>query len=220
MVQISDWIDQFQEKLRGEFGTRLVYLGLQGSYRRGEADEESDIDVMAVLDKLTTNDLERYRAIVSGMEAAERACGFLGGVEELQNWPKHELFLLLHETQDCYGQLKDLVGPYSRSDIVDFVRINTANLYHALCHGYLYGGGYTKAHVKSCYKPVFYILQNLHYLRTGEFVATKRELLVHLSGADQAVLETAMRVRRGDVNTVKESYVLLFTWCQSVLKEL
>lgn len=220
MVVISEWMEKLQEALLKEFDARLVYLGLQGSYRRGEADEASDIDCMVLLDRLSAGDLERYRSVISGMEEAEKACGFIGGVEELKNWPKQELFLLVHETKDCYGQLKKWIPKYNRSDIADYVRINTANLYHALCHGYLYGGGYTKEHIKSCYKPVFYILQNLHYLHTGEFIGTKAGLLSGLSGDNFAVLDTAMRFRRGEAIDLRESYALLLSWCQTVLKEL
>lgn len=47
-------VDRYLEKLIGEcknaFGARLLYVGLQGSYMRGEANENSDIDVMMMHD--------------------------------------------------------------------------------------------------------------------------------------------------------------------------
>lgn len=216
MVKIEEWVSRLRAELLAAFGERLVYLGLQGSYRRGEADDASDIDIMVVLDTVCAADLEQYRGIIGRMEEAEKACGFIGGRAELLHWPKHELFLLVHETQDCYGCLKDLILDYSREDIVDFVRINTANLYHALCHGYLYGDCLA-SHLKGCYKAVFYILQNLHYLQTGVFIATKRGLLDMLCGDDYAVLNTAVRLRAGEQAKPQESFALLLRWCQTVL---
>ena len=47
-------VDRYLKKLIGEcknaFGARLLYVGLQGSYMRGEAHENSDIDVMMMHD--------------------------------------------------------------------------------------------------------------------------------------------------------------------------
>lgn len=37
MVDINRWTADFIDKLRAEFGERLRFAGLQGSYRRGEA---------------------------------------------------------------------------------------------------------------------------------------------------------------------------------------
>ncbi len=219
MVKIEMWIKTLQEQLLAAFGDRLAYIGLQGSYRRGEADEASDIDVMVVLDTVTAEDLRKYRAIIAQMEEAEKACGFIGGREELLHWPKHELFLLVQETQDCYGHLRDMVPAYGRADIEAFVRINTANLYHALCHGYLYSEDET-AHLAGCYKAVFYILQNLHYLQTGAFAATKRGLLAVLRDEDKAVLETALRLRAEECVDMEEAFSRLLGWCQKTLAGL
>lgn len=219
MVEIETWIKTLQERLLAAFGERLAYIGLQGSYRRGEADEASDIDVMVVLDTVTAGDLRQYRVIIAQMEQADKACGFIGGRKELLHWPKHELFLLVHETQDCYGCLRDMVPAYGRADIESYVRINTANLYHALCHGYLYSEDET-AHLAGCYKAVFYILQNLHYLQTGAFAATKRGLLAVLCGEDKAVLDTALRLRAGERVDKEAAFSRLLCWCQSTLTGL
>lgn len=219
MVEIEMWIKTLQERLLAAFGDRLAYIGLQGSYRRGEADEASDIDVMVVLDTVTAEDLRQYRAVIAQMEETEKACGFIGGREELLHWPKHELFLLVQETQDCYGHLRDMVPAYGRADIEAFVRINTANLYHALCHGYLYSGDET-AHLAGCYKAVFYILQNLHYLQTGAFAATKRGLLAVLRDEDKAILETALRLRAGESVDADAAFSRLLGWCQKTLAGL
>lgn len=45
---------EFAAWLRQRFGARLVELRLFGSRARGEGDEDSDLDVLAVVDGLTT----------------------------------------------------------------------------------------------------------------------------------------------------------------------
>ena len=50
MFDLQSYLSRLLSLLRRTFGPRLVYLGLQGSYLRGEATENSDIDVMAVID--------------------------------------------------------------------------------------------------------------------------------------------------------------------------
>lgn len=47
---------EYAERLRAVFGERLVELRLFGSYARGDAHEDSDVDVLVLIDGLT--DLE------------------------------------------------------------------------------------------------------------------------------------------------------------------
>ena len=43
-------MDEFLQALDRAFGERVWFVGLQGSYGRGEATETSDIDVVVILD--------------------------------------------------------------------------------------------------------------------------------------------------------------------------
>ena len=52
MIRIEEYIDGLTDILADAFGERLVYIGLQGSYLRNEATENSDIDIMAVIDDI------------------------------------------------------------------------------------------------------------------------------------------------------------------------
>lgn len=60
MFDITAYMEEFTAAMRREFGERLVFVGLQGSFRRGEAKEGSDIDAVTVLDELCAVDLVRY----------------------------------------------------------------------------------------------------------------------------------------------------------------
>ena len=44
---------EFADKLRAHFGERVLWVRLYGSYARGDADEHSDVDMMAVVRALT-----------------------------------------------------------------------------------------------------------------------------------------------------------------------
>ena len=86
------YIAALTEKLRAAFGDRLVYIGLQGSYLRGEATETSDIDVMVVLRRMTPADLSAYRRAIEELPDVEKSCGFICGAEELRHWNPLEIW--------------------------------------------------------------------------------------------------------------------------------
>ena len=47
---------------------RIWFLGLQGSYGRGEAGDQSDIDVVIILDTVSASDLETYAMLLEADE--------------------------------------------------------------------------------------------------------------------------------------------------------
>ena len=219
MIDIEKYLNELIEQLKREFADRLVYVGLQGSFRRGEADEESDIDIMVTLDLLTEADLDSYRRIIAALPAFERSCGFISGRNELKNWPRHELCLLLHETKDYYGELRPLLPEFERKDVENFVRISIGNLYHLLCHGRIHGDpSHQAGSLRGLYKSAFYILQNSVYLQTGKWFMTKAELAAQLHGLDREVMQTAMILRSRDEFDTEKAFSLLFDWCRNFLE--
>ena len=221
MINIAVYISKLMDMLKEKFAERLVYVGLQGSYLREEATENSDIDIMLVLDGLTHEDLSAYRTMIESMGDFDKSCGFICSREDLAKWNPLEICHLIHSTKDYFGVLRELVPAYTREDVCNFVKMSINNLYHEICHRYIHGNA--DANV-SClpftYKGLFFILQNLHYLRSGEFIGTKRELLTRLEGKDHAVLECAMEMSRGIERDFQESFDLLFRWCQETLQTL
>ena len=204
--------------LRARFGARLLYVGLQGSFLRGEANEQSDIDAMVVLDELSVQDLADYREIIEGLGDFERSCGFICGKSELAAWNAFEICHLLHSTKDLYGKLAPLVPAYTRADVETYVKVSLNNLYHELCHRYIHAPhGKAKKALPFTYKGVFFILQNMHYLRTGDFVGAKRELLSVLVGADKEVLEMSMALRIADEYDFEKAFTLIFDWCKDAM---
>ena len=219
MINIEKYISDLIVLLKQYFGPRLLYVGLQGSYLRGEATANSDIDVMVVLDSLTVSDLEQYRIIINSLPVADKSCGFICAKADLKNWNPLEISHVLHSTKDYYGVLKDLVPDYSQEDVRNFVKFSLNNLYHELCHRYIHADRKTNMEALSfTYKGVFFILQNLYYLKHGTFIATRKDLLAVLDGQDRAVLERSSDFLQGKTHNFDESFELLFSWCQATLQ--
>ena len=221
MVDIQSYISRLTELLKDRFADRILYVGLQGSYLRGEATENSDIDIMIILDELAVADLDAYRDIIQSMEEYDKSCGFICGKADLANWNPLEICNLLGSTKDYFGQLRDYVPAYTEQDVRNFVKMSLNNLYHEICHRYIHADADTNAAcLPGTYKGVFFILQNLQYLRTGKFICTRAELLEALEGKDRAVLERAMTMKNGENFDFETSYSLLFSWCQKTLQSV
>lgn len=218
MINAEQWAAKLAEKLEAAFEEQLLYVGLQGSYRRGEATPKSDIDIVAVFERLDLAVLRRYREMLAEMPSGELACGFAASHAVMKNWPRHEIFQLLQETKDVFGALAPLVPGYERVDIVDALKTNAANVYHAACHAYLYEPEKEKI-VAALYKPVFFMLQLKHYLECDYYAPTKRKMLECLAGGD---CEMMRRVLEPDklLAEPEAAYEALLAWCERVLAQV
>ncbi|MCC8190915.1 MAG: nucleotidyltransferase domain-containing protein [Planctomycetes bacterium] len=181
------------DRLRQTFGSRLLYVGLQGSHRRGEATPVSDVDAVVVLDRLEPEDLAAYRRVVGTLPWADRACGFIGDAAVLRHWPRSELFQFRQDTEDLYGNLRNLLPPISRRDIRNGVGIAAGGIYHQIAHALVHGGNEVLAEtVRGCLKTAFFLLQSVHFLQSGRYCDSKQALLAELAGRDRDILAAAM----------------------------
>lgn len=221
MINVEAYIPELIQLLQNRFDSRLCYVGLQGSYLRGEATNGSDIDIMVVIDGLSVQDLDAYRDCIESLEDFDKSCGFICSKADLAHWNPLEICNLLYSTKDYFGNLRELVPEYSEQDVRNFVKFSLNNLYHEICHRYIHAPKEKSIQaLPFTYKGVFFILQNLHYLRTGEFVGSKAELLTRLEGKDRAVLERLMQYQGGENCDFVQSLELLFNWCQETLQSL
>ena len=132
-----------------------------------------------------------------------------------------ELCHLLNTTKDYYGELKNLVPAYTMEDERNYVKFSLNNLYHEICHRYIHADReHNISRLPVTCKSVFYIVQHLHYLRTGNFIPTKRELLKCVQDEDKAVLELSISLRNDDGYDFDRAFSLLFRWCQSALARI
>ena len=58
MIDIATWMQNFLQTLNETFRDRVWFVGLQGSFARGEATETSDIDIVVILDELSAMDIQ------------------------------------------------------------------------------------------------------------------------------------------------------------------
>ena len=57
VFDINNWLNIVLGELKDTFAENLLFVGLQGSYNRGEATDSSDIDLIVILENLTFEDL-------------------------------------------------------------------------------------------------------------------------------------------------------------------
>ena len=219
-MDIQVYLSRLIDGLTHTFGDRLLYVGLQGSYLRGEATETSDIDVMVIFDEIDASTLDTYRELLIAVGDYDRSCGFVCSREDMAAWNTPEVCHLLHTTRDLYGRLADFVPAYTREDVIQYVKVSVGNLYHELCHRYIHASRETnQSHLAMTCKAVFFILQNIHYLKTGSFVATKKELLEALEGDDREILALSLRLSEGESPDFENAFAELLRWCQGTLTQ-
>lgn len=221
MFRIDEYIDQLIMALKDVFWERLLYIGLQGSYLRDEVTENSDIDIMTVIDNLSVEDLNIYRKALVSVGNFDKSCGFICSKADLEYWNPLEICHLLHTTKDYYGELKNLVPAYTMEDERNYVKLSLNNLYHEICHRYIHAD--REANISklpiTC-KSVFFIMQHLYYLSSGKFVSTKRELLECVQGEDKAVLELSISLKNNTEYDFDRAFSVLFGWCQNALARI
>ena len=79
MLDIENYLQRLIGACKDAFGDRLLYVGLQGSYLRGEATDKSDLDVMIILEYFSVADMDVYREILKKIGHYEKSCGFICG---------------------------------------------------------------------------------------------------------------------------------------------
>lgn len=218
---LSNWLEEINEKLKSTFGDRLLLTGIQGSYRRGDASKDSDVDLVVVLDELAIDDLKKYEQIVQNMPFSEKACGFVGGKEELLNWTKSELFQFINDTKILYGSFEGLVPVVEKSDIEGAVKGGACTIYHAACHSFLHSTD-KKLSLSELYKGTFFIMQALYFLQSGEYVSYKNELVEKLEGLNKEILEICLNkagISGFDKAKTEAAYEKLILWSSALIKK-
>lgn len=218
MFDIELYTAALTSLLKEAYGDRLLFAGLQGSFARGEANESSDVDIMTVIDGITPADLDIYREALKKAGGEREACGFICGGEELKSWNPLEICQLTHETKPLYGELAPLCPVYCEADVRAYVKLLAGNMLHELCHRYIYRGRERSAEaLPSVCKQTLYILQNLHWLRGGDYINSRAELINALDGGDKAAAELSERLRNGEAFDFDTAYRTLFDWCREVI---
>ena len=218
MFDLDKYLADMIMNCRSAFGERLLYVGLQGSWLRGEAHENSDIDVMVILDRFSVRDMDTYRGILKEIGSYEKSCGFICGKDEMKRWNPLEVCQLRHTTKDLVGVLSDYLPPATREDEINYVNLSLGNLYHELCHRYIHEDREKNAaKLRSTCKGVFFLIQNMHFLESSHFILTKTGLKEAVSSEDRRVLELE---ELPDVYDFDQAFSSLFAWCQKTFARI
>lgn len=215
IVSITDWFDLITHKIKTCFGDRVLFIGFQGSYKRNEADNNSDIDLVVILDELNFDDLVQYRKIIRSMPDYKKACGFISGKKEICAWSKSDLFQFAFETEALFGDINDIISKPDVNDIKIYVKTATEALYHQLCHNFLYEDNIA-ANLSDFYKMTFFILQAEYYIKNNIYISTKKELLNLLEDKDKLILYNCIHRNKFKTKNAMEIsglYKLILEWC-------
>ena len=212
MIDIDNWIYTFLDAVNDTFANRVWFVGLQGSYSRGEATETSDIDVVVILDELSTADIETYNAILDALPHRELICGFLSGKTEIMNWEPSDLFQFCNDTIPIKGNLDEVMAVVDESAVNRAIKIGVCNIYHGCVHNMLHEKNADI--LRGLYKSASFVIQAIVFKQTGTYIKQQNELLLTASSDEKEIIDTFVYLKNGgkvDFNKMSET---LFTWCK------
>ena len=217
MIDITTWTHNFQQKLNETFGKRVWFVGLQGSYGRGEATETSDIDIVVILDELSATDIQTYQNMLDCMPHRELICGFLSGRKEIMAWEPSDLFQFIHDTKPIMGSLSEVMAVVDGSAVNRAIKIGACNIYHGCVHNMLHEK--SEDILQSLYKSASFVVQAIAFQQTGSYISRQRDLLQVVTSNDQVIVETYIRLKNGGAIDFDLMSATLFAWSQNWIVE-
>ncbi len=214
MIDIGSWTEQLLHKADEAFGERLWFVGLQGSYARGEATETSDIDIVVIIDDLSSSDIQKYNSILDGLPHRELACGFFSGKKELLNWEPSDLFQFYYDTVPLLGSLDELLDLFDPRVIDRAIKIGACNVYHGCVHNMLYEK--SDEVLRGLYKSAGFVAQARAFKLMGRYIK-KRDELLELS--DGEIVKVSSDLKNGGKVDFAEMSKKLFEWSKRLINE-
>lgn len=213
MVDIKSWLEEFLQKLNETFKSRVWFVGLQGSYGRGEATETSDIDVVVILNEFTVADIQAYNQLLNTLPHRELICGFVSGKDEIMNWEPSDLFQFYHDTTPIKGSLDELLPKIDNVAVDRAIKIGACNIYHGCVHNMLH----TKNAdiLKGLYKAASFVVQAIVFKQTGNYIKHQNQLLQESLPEERIVLETFLRYKNGETVDFNSASEILFEWSKT-----
>ena len=217
MIDITAWMSNFVQILNKTFENRIWFVGLQGSYGRGEATEASDIDVVVILDTLSATDVQTYNDMLNTMSHRELICGFLSGKNEILNWEPSDLFQFCNDTTPIKGSLDEVFAIVDESAVNRAIKIGACNIFHGCVHNMLHEKN--EDALRGLYQSASFVIQAIAFKQTGNYISHQKELLQTVSSDERAIVETFLILKNGgciDFNLMSER---LFIWSKKWIAE-
>ena len=218
MIDINVWMNDFLQKLNDFFANRVWFVGLQGSYGRGEATETSDIDIVVILDELNTSDIQTYQDMLDSLPHRELICGFVSGKDEILNWEPSELFQFYHDTTAIKGSLDDLLPLIDNATIDRAIKMGVCNIYHGCIHNMLHEK--SEQILKGLYKAASFVVQAIVFKQTGNYIKHQSQLLQVASADERLITAIFLKYKNEEAIDFNEASRMLFEWSKKRLKNL
>lgn len=205
------------QKLNETFGNRVWFVGLQGSYGRGEATETSDIDIVVILDELSVSDIKIYNEVLNTLSHRNLICGFLSGKNEIMNWEPSDLFQFCYDTTPIKGSLDAVLALVDECAVDRAIKIGACNIFHGCVHNMLHET--SEDILQGLYKSASFVVQAIVFKQTGNYISHQEELLKVISSDEQAIVDVFLYLRKGgsvDFLTMSET---LFAWSKKWVSE-
>ena len=212
MVDINVWMKHFTDKLCEVFGERVCFIGLQGSYSRGEATEKSDIDTVVILDELSASDIKVYNDMLDTLPEREFTCGFISGRNEILNWEPSDLFQFYYDTKPIKGTLDELLDKIDTNAVEKAIKSGACNIYHGCVHNMLYEKD--EEILKGLYKSASFVVQAIYFKENGKYITRQKDLLEVVSENEQIIFETFLHLKKGGAVDFDKMSETLFDWAR------
>ncbi len=210
MIEISTCLNKFLQTLTENFGERVCFVGLQGSYARGEATETSDIDIVVILDELSALDIRIYNTMLDTLPHRELICGFLSGKKEILNWEPSDLFQFYYDTKPIKGSLDELLLLIDDAAVNRAIKIGACNIFHSCVHNMLYEK--SEDILRGLYKSASFVVQAICFKETGNYISRQRDLLKIVSPDERVIVETFLSLKNGGMIDFHKMSETLFAW--------
>ena len=217
MIDIKNWMNTFLDAVNTTFSDRVWFVGLQGSYGRGEATETSDIDVVVILDELSAKDIQAYNNMLDTLPHRELICGFVSGKKEILNWEPSDLFQFYYDTTPIKGSLDELLSVIDESAVDRAIQIGVCNIYHGCVHNMLHEK--SKDILKGLYKSASFVVQAIAFKQTGNYIKHLKDLLGVVSSDEQAIVEAFVNLKNGGMIDFDLMSETLFAWSKKWISE-
>ena len=212
MIEITARTNTFLNALNDYFGDRVWFVGLQGSFARGEATSSSDIDMVVILDELSSTDVATYNTMLDTLPHRELICGFLSGKNEILNWEPSDLFQFYYDTKPIKGSLDELLLLIDDTAVTRAIKIGACNIYHGCVHNILYEK--SEEILRGLYKSASFVMQAIAFKQTGKYISHQKDLLQIVSPDDRVIVETFLKLKNGGAVDFDTMSKMLFSWAK------
>ena len=217
MIDITTWMNDFLQKLNHKFEDRVWFVGLQGSFARGEATETSDIDVVVILDELSAMDIQTYNKMLDTLPHRELICGFLSGKDDIMNWEPSDLFQFCYDTTPIKGSLDEVMAVVDENAVNRAIKIGACNIFHGCIHNMLHEKN--EDILRGLYKSASFVVQAIVFKQTGNYIKHQEELLTVATHNEQVIINIFLSLKKGGTVDFTPMSETLFAWSKKWIAE-